>query len=390
MQYGRTDERIAPNLPQIYRVKPRWPTASRYMITTTDCPPETLQGPRTQRTGIDKLCVIGHPSRLGGADTELDHQIHCWQAMGIQVHICHTEDLDENLRRMGMEQRGCIYHAPCDWQSLEGMHCISFCNGRFLEHLPEIRRYARTTSFVNCMTWNFERELEMQESGNIDFHLYQTDHALERVGRRLRDLGEFRPLRFVPYFHTEEFPFHNDRPTDKFRFGRISRGDADKFGERQLWIYETMTAPVLKEGLIVGWDQRARLRFGRDPDTYIQTFPEGRLSQQEFYRHCDAIIMTTDTFENLPRVGFEAMSSGSLLVVDNRGGWQMQVEDGRTGWLCDDDREFVYKASRCAFEKDERDEMRRAARVRLVEEWGLEVASRSWERVFDQWIRISS
>jgi hypothetical protein len=225
----------------------------------------------------------------------------------------------------------------------------------------------------------------MQERGLIDFHLYQTQHAFERVSEKLKELGAYRALHFVPYFHTDDFPYHERRPDDKFRFGRISRGDADKFGNRQLWIYETMTAPVLKEGLIVGWDHRARKRLGRDPDSYIRTLPEGGISQQEFYHYCEAIIMTTETFENLPRVGFEAMSSGSILVVDNRGGWQLQIEDGITGWLCNDDREFVYKASRCAFESEERDEMRRKARARLEREWGLEAGVRSWEKVFREW-----
>ncbi len=348
---------------------------------------QVAQSPKRIRpsSAIDALCVIGHPSRLGGADTELDHQIRCWQAMGIEVHICHTSTLDNNARAMQMEQRGCVYHDSGDWKSLDGMHCISFCNGEFLDQLPEIHRYARTTSFVNCMTWNFDRELEMQERGCIDFHLYQTEHAFERVSTKLKLLGTYRPLHFVPYFHTADFPYHDDRPDDKFRFGRISRGDADKFGSRQLWIYETMTAPVLKEGLIVGWDERARKRFGRDPDSYIRTLPEGGISQQEFYRYCEAIIMTTETFENLPRVGFEAMASGSILVVDNRGGWRLQVEDGITGWLCADDREFVYKASRCAFEHRERAEMRVEARTRFDLRWGLESSMQSWAEVFRRW-----
>jgi len=334
---------------------------------------------------IDELCVIGHPSRLGGADTELDHQIYWWQAMGIRVHVCPTGRLDENLVAMKLEERGCIYHQPNDWPSVEGLHCVAFCNGAFLNALPEIRKHAQTTTFVNCMTWNFDAEVEMQRRGLIDFHLYQTQHAHERVSPKLKRLGNYRPLYFTPYFHADEFPFHDQRPQDQFRFGRISRDDAGKYGERQLWIYETMTAPVLKEGLILGWGPNTERRFGRKPDSYIRTLPEGSVSQQEFYEFCEAIIMTTDTFENLLRVGFEAMASGSVLVVDRRGGWKLQVEDGRTGWLCGDDREFVYKASRCAFETEERDQMRYAARQRLEEQWGLEAAMRSWERVFEEW-----
>jgi hypothetical protein len=84
---------------------------------------------------LEALCVIGHPSRLGGADTELDHQITCWRAMGVEVHICHTGELDSHLKGMQLEARGCVYHTPRDWESLEGMHCISFCNGDFLSNL---------------------------------------------------------------------------------------------------------------------------------------------------------------------------------------------------------------------------------------------------------------
>tara|TARA_R110002111_G_scaffold256739_2_gene324164 strand:- start:5383 stop:6432 length:1050 start_codon:yes stop_codon:yes gene_type:complete len=334
---------------------------------------------------IDSLCVIGHPSSLGGADTELDHQIYCWQAMGVEVHICPTGPVDNNLKAMQMEKRRCVYHAANDWPSLEGMHCISFCNGQFLKHAEVIKRYARSTTFVNCMSWNFDREIAGQSQGLIDFHLYQTQHSFEKVSQKLKGQGTYRPLAFKPYFHADGFPYIDDRPQDKFRFGRISRDDGDKFGSRQLWIYESIAAPLLKEGLILGWGSKAEKKYGRRPDSYISVLPPGSISQRAFYTQCEAIIMTTDTFENLPRVGFEAMASGSILIVDNRGGWKLEVEDGVTGWLCNDDREFVYKASRCAFEYEERKKMRLAALRKLQNEWGLQPAMDSWAYVFEQW-----
>jgi len=304
--------------------------------------------------------------------------------MGVEVHICHTGQLDDNLKGMELEKRGCIYHEPCDWKSLDGMHVISFCNGEFLNALPIVHKYARTTSWVNCMTWNFDAEIEMHAKGLIDFHLYQTTHAYTRVSTALRDLAKFRPLLFVPYFHLADFPFNEKRPRDRFRFGRISRSDPGKYSDRQLWIYNTMTAPVLKEGLILGWDERIEEKIGK-PEGYIRTLPAGGMGQREFYGACDAIIFTSDTYENLPRVGFEAMASGCVLVVDNRGGWQQLVDDGITGWLCNDDREFVYQASRCAFEHNERDEMRRRARLKIEQQWGLDASMKSWEEVFKAW-----
>jgi len=333
---------------------------------------------------IDEICVIGHPSRLGGADTELDHQISCWIDMGIKVHICPTYKPDYNQMNLKLKERGCIYHQPRDWPSLYGMHCISFCNGEFLAALPDIKKYAKTTTFVNCMTWNFDKEIEMTDLGLIDFHLYQTDHAMYKVSQKLKKYTSYKPLRFNPYFDSADFPFLYDRENDNFRFGRISRGDADKFNKSQLWIYETMTAPLPKYGIILGWDHRAEKKFGTIPSSYIKTLKEGEISQQEFYSICDVIIMTTDTFENLPRVGFEAMASGVVLVVDNKGGWQLQVEEGKTGWLCNNDSEFVYKASRIAFEHQERQDMAFRANELLKDKWGKQSAMDSWEMVFKE------
>jgi glycosyltransferase involved in cell wall biosynthesis len=336
-----------------------------------------------------KIGVVGYPSKLGGADTELDHQIRCWQAMGVEVHLCHTGFIDDNLKAMKMEDRNCIIHKPEDWESLEGLHVISFCNGSFLDNIKEIKKYAKTTTFVNCMTWNFPKEIKAQQEGLLDFHLYQSDHQFKKVSAKLKKINGYRPIRFQPYFHTDDFKFKSNRDDKFFNFGRISRGDADKYGENQLWIYETMTAPVLKRGTILGWDDRAHKKFGINPPDWIKTYHEGGITQQQLYDACDVIIMQTATFENMPRVGMEAMACGSVLVVDNRGGWRCLVENGKTGWLCDNERDFAYKASRIAHEKQEKEDMRIAARQKLEKEWGLEASMKSWENVFKQWEKIS-
>jgi glycosyltransferase involved in cell wall biosynthesis len=289
---------------------------------------------------------------------------------------------------MNLEARGCVYHKSRDWASLEGLDCISYCNAEFLTALPEIKKYARSTTFVNCMTWNFDAEVEMQGRNLIDFHLYQTRHGFDRISPKLKGEGCYRPLFYKPYFHTADFPYVEKRPTDAFRFGRISRPDPAKFHESQLWIYATMTAPVPKAGLIMGWSPEVQRKLCQQPDPYIAAVNPGWTSAREFYRFCDVIIMTTDTFENLPRVGFEAMASGSVLVVDDRPGWRLLVDTGVTGWLCADQREFVYRATRLAYESTERDQLRGAARSKLENEWGEKAAAEEWEQVFKAWQRL--
>ena len=338
---------------------------------------------------ISELCVIGFPSRLGGADTELDHQIRVWQALGVKVHLLHTGDIDDNLKSMRMEERGCVVHSPRDWGACQGMHVISYCNGDFLANLETIKQYAKSTTFVNCMTWLFDQEREMHRRGLIDCFLYQTDHAREKVQDELKSINErFRWFKVRPYFHLDDFPYSNDRPEDRFRFARISRDDPGKYHPAQLWVYETMVAPVLKEGVILGVNDQIRNKIGQEPN-WIKALPAGGLPVQDVYRGAHCIIQMTETYENLPRIGFEAMASGCLLIVDDRGGWRELVQHGQTGFLCQDQREFVYYASRAAFEREERRLMVANARQWLESNWGLEQAKQEWARFFNSLESIS-
>ncbi len=331
---------------------------------------------------LNQICVIGFPSRLGGADTELDHQIHVWKRLGIEVYLLHTGDLDDNLKAMRMEERGCRILRPRDWSACRGMHVISYCNGEFLKNLAEIRRHARSTTFVNCMTWLFECEKEAHRQGWIDHFLYQTDHARTRVSPELQSINaNYSWTTLRPYFHLSDFPFHRDRNSDRFRFARVSREDPSKFHPSQMWVYESMVAPVLKEGVILGISDRIREKIGREPN-WIIGLPAGGTPVQEVYRQAHCIIQMSETYENLPRVGFEAMASGCVLIVDDRGGWREQVLHGQTGFLCSNEREFVYYASRSAFESAERRQMAEQARTWLEEQWGMEKAMVSWGDFF--------
>lgn len=85
-----------------------------------------------------------------------------------------------------------------------------------------------------------------------------------------------------------------------------------------------MTTSVLKEGIIVGRDGRAENKVGPPPG-YVKTYPANGVSQQAFYRFCEAVIMTTDTFENLQRVGFEAMARAAFW-------WSMIAAAGASRW----------------------------------------------------------
>lgn len=331
---------------------------------------------------FNEICVIGHPSKLGGADTELDHQIRIWQKLGLQVYLLHTGTIDTNLKKMRMGERGCKYLNPRDWKLCKDKVVISYCNGEFLSNIEEIKKYAKCTIWVNCMTWLFQKERDAYEKGLIDWFVYQTDHAREKVQDDLIKINSnYRWKKVQPYFYAEDFPFIKNRPNDKFRFGRISRDDPGKFASYQKWIYETMTSPVLKEGKILGVNDKVIKKIGELPN-WIKGYPSGGITAQELYKFSECIIQACDTYENFPRVAFEAMSSGSLLIVDDRGGWREQVQHKQTGFLCKNDREFSYYSSRAAFEEHERKQMIRNARDWLDTNWGEKKAMEEWTKFF--------
>ncbi|MEM7394387.1 MAG: glycosyltransferase, partial [Verrucomicrobiota bacterium] len=155
------------------------------------------------------------------------------------------------------------------------------------------------------------------------------------------------------------------------------------YAANTLIIYEYFVSPQLKRGLFLGFDSRSESKIGRPYDWIRTALDHNHVSQQEFYRHCEIVLQPMDTTENWPRIGFESMSSGSVLIVDNRGGWQQMVKHGETGWLCDHERDFIYYASRMAYEPNLRRDMAEAAREYCRQLSSLEESKESWREVLE-------
>jgi hypothetical protein len=335
-----------------------------------------------------RLFVYGFPSLYGGAGNELHHQIALWQSLGAEVHIIPSDpDYAGGPLFSELLANGSVIHELDDFASIEpGAPVFGFCSDPFLENLDAIREYSTNTVFVNCMTWLFDLELKRMTEGKIRAFLYQNDEVRclnSFVLRSLNPGAAVNFLSFVPYFDTSQFPFHEQRTEDYFGCGRISRQDADKYSADTLLIYEYFVAPKPKRGLFLGFDQRSEAKIGQ-PYNWIRTAAnQTECSQQDFYQHCEIVLQPSDTTENWPRVGLEAMASGSILIVDNRGGWRGQIEHGVTGWLCDNERDFIYYASKMAYEPELRFEMAVRARNRVDALAGPAISRQSWLEVFD-------
>lgn len=334
------------------------------------------------------LYIVGFPSLYGGAGAELYHQVRAWETLGVVLHFIPTQ---KNVRKAAlygeMTERGHMIHDAYDWSVIpEGAPVISFCNEDFLTALPEIRRRTRRTVFVNCMTWLFGKEKEAMSRGDIALFLYQNDKVRQSMAPRLRAINDDPAISFItfrPYFDSSAFPYVADRASDWFGAGHISRQDEDKFSKDTWRIYEHFASPVPKRGTFLGFDARSAAKTGKPPD-WVESFHDQKsLSQQEFYRRCHIVLQPTDTTENWPRIGFEAMASGSVLIVDKRGGWEQMIEHGRTGWLCESPGDFIACATKMAWEPHYREDMAAAARERGLALGGLGASLESWRQVFD-------
>lgn len=332
---------------------------------------------------MSNLFVVGFPGLYGGASTELHHQLMVLKEL-TQIHIIPTFSC-EHEPLLNWIQEFATIHAPLDFSAIQkGDMVISFCCGEFLSNLEEINKVTDKTCFVNCMTWLFDDEKEAHSKGLLKLSIYQRDEVMRNHRKILtRNYGspsEF--LTFTPYFHAENFKFVlKDNPTTNL--GRISRADADKFTQNNFYIWERIVSPKWKKGYVLGWNEKSQEKVGK-PFDWIKTFRnQTEFPVSDFYSTVDLIVQPTDTTENLPRIGFEAMSSGVPLVVDNRGGWRFLIEHGVTGFLCNHERDFIYWGSRLAYEDDLRWKIAEKAKNRCHENYGFEASKESWRKVLE-------
>lgn len=346
---------------------------------------------------MSRLFVHGFPSWYGGAASELYHQIKCWRKMAMEVHIIPTMEGSENEPLyQEMKDLGITIHKKNQFEVMtESDAIINFCSKEFLENLPQIVLHTKRTIFVNCMTWVFGRNsvgYKMHEEwnhsqGNIMVSLYQRPQIRDEHARHLRQFGsKAHFIHFSPYFDRTGFNVYDkalDHSREKFTIGRISRQDSDKF-TKDLWrIWEGIHSPKWKQGIVLGWDHRSKAKCG-EPLSWVKTYADqNKLPVLDFWKQVDVIVQPTETKENWPRIGFEAMHSGTPLIVNRRGGWEYMIDHGVTGFLCDTDRDFMYYGSKLAYEPDFREQMAIKAHDKACELSGFMVASQSWREVFE-------
>lgn len=334
---------------------------------------------------MPRLFIVGHPGLQGGASTELHHQIRLWAGMGLDLHLIPTMPGSEHEPlRPEMESLGVTYHPSRNYSEVsQDDAIINFCSNEYLEDLPIIHQQTKKIIWVNCMTFIFDKERDLGVK-YISHWLYQNPDVRDahRIAmRRLGSTGEF--IHFIPYFSHEGYEFHA-LDQEKTHIGHISRVDPAKFAKETLHIYEYITSKKTKEGHFLGYEEKLDKKLGSKPHWWIKTYRNQTvLPVKDFYKQVDFIVQPTNTIENWPRIGFEAMFSGVPLIVDNRGGWKRMIRHNETGFLCDSPQDFIYWGTRLSYEPELRIQVAENAIHSALEMSCYESSRESWQKVFD-------
>lgn len=353
----------------------------------------------TGKSSIEPVYILGAPSSLGGADTELWHTLRLWREQGLEVVIVPTWNIADQWKQKAL-RIGCTVAAPkgpeelLDVPGLCGSTVVSFCNGTFLNQTDRFRKAGCRLVWVNCMTWLFDAERKhYRQYGPFDHYVFQSHYQEKQLVPKLRKFGYREEQGSVVHgaFSLDEFPY---RPLPHeagtpFAVGRISRPDRDKYSSNTWPIYSRI--PHAIQARLMAWDGRIEKKLGKPP-RWAECLPANQETPREFFGklHC-MLQVNGGARENWPRSGLEAMASGVPMVVQNQWGWREMIRHGETGYLCDSDDELAYYTARLAYEEDLRLEITHRARRVLEEELAApQRIWQTWQTLFERVARLKN
>jgi glycosyltransferase involved in cell wall biosynthesis len=343
---------------------------------------------------MPELWVAGYPSFLGGADSELDHQIDLWRRHDVDVHLVPMFGEDARMRKF-CDERGCHTHRYHPGIFKDKI-VVSFCNGEFLSALPLIQEAGkpRCVIWFNCMTWTFPKEIEAHKQGWITLHAFQTNYQRKWLLPALSKVGKVNEFDYSPYFNpqnaSQSIQFKYRKPDRWFALGRISRDDMAKYSQDMWRIFDRVLCPMHKKVFVLGFGDKGHKKCGSPPAGLdYQLWRENAVPVRQVYSllHC-MIHKTGGSRENLPRILFEAWGYGVPLVCENDYGFVDYIENGVTGYLCNSSEEMSFRASELAFNEELRKKIIHSAYDVLTNEFVSDGACwASWEKMFDEYGR---
>ena len=304
-----------------------------------------------------EIWIAGFPSRYGGADTELDHQIDIWRKYGVDVFLVPMFGSEPEMEE-SVKKRGChIFRYQDD--IFKDKIVASWCNGQFLDKLPLIMEYGKPKKVIwfNCMTWLFEKEREAHKNGWIDIFGFVSNFQKSMLFPQLQRINkEVNTFDYIPYFNYDRIKWEVKDIKDYYRVGRISRDDPAKFSEDTWKIFDDIKTPngIGKKVYVLGFSDKIKEKIGDPPlrMDYMWWTPNA-IPVEQFYNIINTVVHKTGgSRESYCRIVFECYAYGVIPIVENDFAFPTLIRHGETGFLCNNSDEMSYYASELAFNTD--------------------------------------
>ncbi|MFM7796880.1 MAG: glycosyltransferase, partial [Candidatus Nitrosotenuis sp.] len=308
---------------------------------------------------MKSLWIAGFPSFLGGADTELLHNIDLWREYDIDVNLVPMFGCDPKIKEY-VTNLGCKVY-DYDKTIFKDKIVASWCNGQFLKNLLEIMKYGKPSQvlFANCMTWLFNAEKEAHQKGWIDKFIFVSNYQEKLLVPQLEKINTTNKLKdYFPYFNTnnpmQKLQFKYKENNDYFCMGRVSRDDPAKFSSDAWNIFYKVCSPVPTKTFILGMSDKVKNKIGEPPKglDWMYWSPNS-IPVNEFYDRIQILIHKTGgSRESFGRTILESYCSGVIPIVEDNYAMPQLVIDGETGYRCKTSDEFSYRASQLAFDSN--------------------------------------
>ena len=316
-----------------------------------------------------KIYIWGYLHQCGGAGPETGHAIELFRDNGVEVTCVVPQGTDvlstSEPRRRYLDSLGVATEAYSPGMfSDQNVWC--WCEDGLFEYLMKHEETPRRVVYWPCMNVLRDKELVgIAKTKNLKI-LCQSNYQLGELAKRLNEVGLSADLQHVPPFFNIDSRWgrlrFSNKSLDTLNVLRIGRDDEPFKYPRDLWdLFYKVTAPVgvTTRLNVIGWGREGEALLG---DVGNASHPyHGRINAEliphihtpailgNYFRDAHALLMWYPVRENAPRVLFEAIASGAVVVGASHGGIPEFVRDQETGFLVSSNDEASHRLSQLAF-----------------------------------------
>lgn len=316
-----------------------------------------------------KVYIWGYLHQCGGAGPETGHAIELFRDNGVEVTCVVPSGTDvlsqSEPRRNYLDSLGVATESYSPGM-FNDQNVWCWCEDGLFDYLIRHEETPRRVVYWPCMNVLRDKELVgIAKTQNLKV-LCQSQYQYNELTRRLNEVSLSADVAHVhPFFNLNsrwsKFKYW-DKPLDAFNVLRVGRDDEPFKYPRDLWdLFYKVTAPagVTPKLVVIGWGREGINLLGEigDPnhpyhgkitaETYSHIYSPSVLANH--FRDAHAILMHYPVAENAPRVMFEAIASGAVVVASRNGGIPEFLRDQETGFLVQTNDEASHRLSQLAF-----------------------------------------